>query len=113
MDGPRLAASSLPPEGGSADLSDEEAAHARARRLSVGDPVVLIDGSGAEADGEISLLGRSGAQVPVSAVRAAGEAGPEIWLGVAAVRSERLSWIAGETGGVGGARLALLLSGRW
>ena len=112
MPRPRFIVSSLPAEGGSANLSDEEAAHARARRLSVGDPVVLIDGSGAEADGEISLLGRSGAQVTVSTVRAAGEAGLEIWLGVAAVRSERLSWIAEKSGELGVARFALIRSGR-
>ena len=68
---PRFIVGSLPAPGGSVDLPDEEAAHARARRLSVGDAVVLIDGSGAEADGEIARLGRSGAQVAVSAVRAA------------------------------------------
>jgi 16S rRNA (uracil1498-N3)-methyltransferase len=109
---PRFIVGSLPAPGGSVDLPDEEAAHARARRLSVGDAVVLIDGSGAEADGEIARLGRSGAQVAVSAVRAAGEAGPEIWLGVAAVRSERLSWIAEKSGELAVARFALIRSGR-
>ena len=77
-----------------------------------GDQVVLIDGSGAEADGEIASLDRSGAEVSVLAVRPAGDPGPAIWLGVCAVRAERIAWIAEKAGELAVATLALVRSER-
>lgn len=80
-------------------LSPEESVHARSRRLRVGDPIVLFDGSGGEAIGRLTAVSSKGkgAEVVVDEVRGAAElapAGPPILLAVAAIRAERLAWVA-------------------
>ncbi len=109
---PRFIVPVLPPIGERVPLPEEERAHARSRRLAPGDAVVLIDGTGAEADAEIVSAAGGQVLVSVSDIRLPGEPPVEIWLGVAAVRSERLSWLAEKAGELGVARLAVVQSER-
>ena len=109
----RLLTESLPGAGERCHVGGAEAAHARARRLRVGDPVVLVDGSGREAEGRVERLGRGGVDVLVENVRPApADAAAPLHLLVAAVRSERLSWIAEKATELGAARLTLVVSAR-
>jgi 16S rRNA (uracil1498-N3)-methyltransferase len=116
MDVPRPAArlilAPLPGAGETARLEGEEAVHARARRLKVGDEVVLIDGSGREAAGRIERLGKSGIEIAVLRVAEGPEEGPPVTLLVSAVRPERLDWIAEKATELGAARLVLVASER-
>ncbi len=110
---PRFIVSALPASGGRVSLPEEERRHLRSRRLAPGDAVILIDGTGAEADAEI-LAGSPGAPVlaGVLAVRPAKDREAAVWLGVCAVRSERLAWVAEKAGELGVARLAIVQSER-
>lgn len=111
--GARLIVEALPGAGAPCRVEGEEAAHARARRLAAGDAVVLVDGSGREAVGTVARIGRGFVDVDVDAVRAAEpDAGSLLHLLVAAVRSERLSWIAEKATELGAARLTLVASER-
>jgi 16S rRNA (uracil1498-N3)-methyltransferase len=109
----RLLVEALPAAGDTCRIEGEEAAHARARRLAVADPVVLVDGSGREAHGAVARVTRAFLEVTVEAVRPGRtqEHGP-IHLLVAAVRSERLAWIAEKATELGAARLTLVVSER-
>jgi 16S rRNA (uracil1498-N3)-methyltransferase len=75
--------------------------------------VILVDGSGREAAGRVRRVERGFLDVDVEEVSAAGAgtAAP-IHLLVAAVRSERLSWIAEKATELGAARLTLVSSER-
>ena len=112
--GARLVVESLPAKAqGMVRIGGEEAAHARARRVGPGDRVVLVDGSGREAIARVVRLSRGGLEAEVESVRD----GPEdsaapIFLFVAAIRSERLSWIAEKAAELGAARLTLVSSER-
>ncbi|MDQ2870478.1 MAG: RsmE family RNA methyltransferase [Acidobacteriota bacterium] len=77
-----------------------------------GDAVVLIDGTGAEADAEILPGGPGAVMAAVLAVRRAKDRDAHVWLGVCAVRSERLAWVAEKAGELGVARLAVVQSER-
>lgn len=102
----------LPAAGARLALPEGEAVHARARRLAVGDPVLLFDGSGAEAEAEIVSVGREETFVTITAVRAASVSGPSVWLGVSAVRPERVSWLAEKSGELAVDTLSLVRSER-
>ena len=94
-------------------LPKEEAKHARARRLAAGDSIVLLDGSGGEAEGTIARWTRSGgAEVDVLLVHPPAAPAETIWLGVAGVRGERLGWIAEKAGELGVTTLALVRTAR-
>jgi len=109
----RFLIAALPAAGELCRIGGDEAAHARARRLRAGDGVVLVDGSGREAHGTIVRLGRGTVEVSVEAVHdAARPSPPPLHLLVAAVRSERLSWIAEKATELGAARLTLVVSER-
>jgi 16S rRNA (uracil1498-N3)-methyltransferase len=116
MDVPRPAArlilAPLPGAGETARVEGEEAAHARARRLKVGDEVVLMDGSGREATGRIERLGTSGVEIAVLRVVEGPEEGHRVTLLVSGVRPERLDWIAEKATELGAARLVLVASER-
>lgn len=116
MDVPRPAArlivAQLPHSGRSVRIAGDEIAHARARRLAAGDTVVLIDGSGREAEGRIERLGKASLDVAVLALREAPEKGPEMALLVSGVRPERLDWIAEKATELGVARLVLVAAQR-
>jgi 16S rRNA (uracil1498-N3)-methyltransferase len=111
----RLVVPSLPDAGGVARLEGEEVRHALARRLRRGDAVVLVDGSGREAEGTVTLIVRGVVEVRVASVNdvppVLDRLGP-LHLLVAAVRSERLSWIAEKATELGAARLTLVSSAR-
>ncbi len=112
LPGARLVVSSLPEPGATLRLRGEPARHLRARRVRAGQAVVLVDGSGREARAVVSRSG-SVIELSVEAVRrAAGEAIGPIHLLVAAVRSERLAWIAEKATELGAARLTLVSSER-
>ncbi len=104
----RLVVGPLPRPGGRVRLSREEAAHARARRLHAGDPVLLLDGTGREALGLLTRLDSTDGEVEVRELRLAARTGPPIHLFVAGVRAERLSWIAEKATELGAARLAIV-----
>jgi 16S rRNA (uracil1498-N3)-methyltransferase len=92
-------------------LPPSEAAHARARRLRPGDGVLLVDGTGAQAEADLTSAGKGLGAL----VTARTDAPPEpfdIWLGVAAVRGERLAWIAEKAGELGVSTLVLVRSER-
>jgi 16S rRNA (uracil1498-N3)-methyltransferase len=113
LPGARLIVEALPEAGYACRVGGEEAAHARARRVAVGDAVVLVDGSGREAAGRVQRVERGFLDVEVAEVRAAGAVSrAPIHLLVAAVRSERLSWIAEKATELGAARLTLVTSQR-
>lgn len=108
----RLLAAPLPAPGETARLSREEAAHARARRLRPGDPVVLFDGSGAEARGVLTALDRSGAEALVESLLPARAAEPGVTLLVAGLRAERLAWLAEKATELGADRLTVVATER-
>ena len=111
--GPRLIVERLPACGEIARVAGDEAAHARARRLSPGEAVVLIDGSGREAVGRVVRIGRAGCEVRVESVsESAPDAGPALHLLVAAVRVERLCWIAEKAAELGASRLTVVTTER-
>jgi len=113
LPGARLIVDVLPEAGSACRVGGEEAAHARARRVAAGDAVVLVDGSGREAAGRVRRVQRGFLDVEVGEVRAVGaESRAPIHLLVAAVRSERLSWIAEKATELGAARLTLVSSER-
>jgi 16S rRNA (uracil1498-N3)-methyltransferase len=89
-----------------------ESAHAHARRLSSGDPVVLFDGKGGEMLGRVSRLSRSGIEVLAERVLDPADPGPPVALYVAAGRVERLSWMAEKATELAVARLVLVRAER-
>ncbi len=109
----RLVVEALPAAGDTCRIEGEEAAHARARRLAAGDAVVLVDGSGREGRGRVARVTRAAIEVAVETVRAVrGDGHGPIHLLVAAVRPERLSWIAEKATELGAERLTLVTSER-
>ena len=110
---PRLIVASLPAPGELARVAALEAAHARARRLAEGETVVLIDGSGREAVAKIMRVGRDGCEARVESVAdAVPDAAAPLHLLVAAVRPERLGWIAEKAAELGAARLTVVRTER-
>jgi len=71
-----------------------------------------MDGKGAEAAARVVRISKGGIEVAVERFRAPGAPAPAISLLVAAVRLERLSWIAEKATELGAARLVLLATGR-
>jgi 16S rRNA (uracil1498-N3)-methyltransferase len=111
--GARFVVDALPAAGETCALGRDKAAHARARRLAAGDDVILVDGSGFEAFGRVAALGRDRLTVSVERVTtSASEADPPVHLCVAAVRPERLAWIAEKATELGAASLLLVVSER-
>jgi 16S rRNA (uracil1498-N3)-methyltransferase len=93
-------------------LSLEEAAHARARRLRRGDPVVLFDGSGREAEAVLTRLDRDGGEVAVERILPAGDPVVDIALFVAGLRAERLAWLAEKATELSAGSVTLVASAR-
>jgi 16S rRNA (uracil1498-N3)-methyltransferase len=113
VSGARFVVGRLPGPGEVVALTGEDAAHARARRLAEGDAVVLVDGSGDEAACRVEHASRGAVRVRVEAV-AAGPRDPlpAIRLYVAALRAERLAWIAEKATELGAAAVTLVVSER-
>jgi 16S rRNA (uracil1498-N3)-methyltransferase len=80
--------------------------------VKAGDAVVLVDGKGAEAAARVMRISKDGIEVAVERLRAPEAPAPAISLLVAAVRLERLSWIAEKATELGATRLVLLTAGR-
>ncbi|HEY3204413.1 MAG TPA: RsmE family RNA methyltransferase [Thermoanaerobaculia bacterium] len=111
--GARLIVDRLPAAGAACRITGEEVAHAHARRLASGDAIVLVDGSGREAVGRLTRRQRRELEVFVESIRVASvQAHAPISLGVAAIRGERLGWVAEKATELGAARLTLLTSER-
>lgn len=107
----RFVVPAVPAAGERVALPPSEAAHARARRLRPGDGVLLVDGTGAQGEGELTSAGKK-IEVLVTARADAPPDPCRIWLGVAAVRGERLAWIAEKAGELGVSTLVLVRSER-
>jgi 16S rRNA (uracil1498-N3)-methyltransferase len=73
---------------------------------------VLFDGSGREAAGRVVGVSRSGVEVVVDRLLEEVAAGSAIVLYVAAVRAERLAWIAEKATELGAERLVLVRAER-
>ncbi|MGH9316159.1 MAG: RsmE family RNA methyltransferase [Thermoanaerobaculia bacterium] len=107
-----LIVSRLPRAGERILLPREEVSHARARRLSPGDAVVLLDGSGAAGEGVLVRLDARGAEVEVGRIHPKARSVPEISVFVAGVRAERLAWIAEKVTELSATRLVILRTER-
>jgi 16S rRNA (uracil1498-N3)-methyltransferase len=108
----RLLVAPLPAAGQKARVSKEESAHARARRLRPGDPVVLFDGGGGEALAVVTALGASGAEVLVEKLLPARDMSSGVALLVAGLRAERLAWLAEKATELSADRLTLVATAR-
>lgn len=108
----RLIVSALPEPGASLRLSREEAAHARALRLSVGQSVVLLDGSGREARATVVRSSKGEAIVEVAEVSHAARPDPPISLVTCGLRAERLAWLVEKATELGISRVVLVVSDR-
>lgn len=84
----------------------------RARRLRRGDAVRLVDGSAREAAGRIVAVRRGWIEVAVEEELPVCPAGPELVLLVAALRPERLSWLAEKATELQASRIVLVRSAR-
>ncbi|HEY7369939.1 MAG TPA: RsmE family RNA methyltransferase [Thermoanaerobaculia bacterium] len=108
----RLIVAPLPEAGGHAEISGDEAAHARARRVRAGDAVLLLDGSGREALAIVRRIGRR-LSVAVESVReSADPREPEILLAAAGLRQERLAWLAEKATELGVTRFVVAATDR-
>jgi 16S rRNA (uracil1498-N3)-methyltransferase len=108
----RFIVSPLPCAGETARLSPEEAAHARARRLRPGDPVVLLDGSGREAEALVTDLDRSTGEVAVERILPASNPVSPVALFVAGLRVERLAWLTEKATELFAESVTLVVSAR-
>ena len=109
---PRFFVERLPAPGQHLRLAAAESAHARARRLSRGDPVALFDGTGREMLARVRALARSGVEVLAEEPLERSAPGPALALYVAGVRAERLSWIAEKATELGASRIVLVRAER-
>lgn len=64
----------------------------RARRLAVGDAVVVFDGSGHEADATVAGVTDTRATLAVGEVRAPVRSGPRVTVVQALIKGERMDW---------------------
>ncbi len=110
----RLIVPALGAPGETLQLSREEAAHARSRRLRPGDPVLLSDGSGVHAVAEIVRLSRGEAIVRVSeiVVGRSRKTPTPITLYLAGLKPERLAWAVEKATELDTARVVVVRSGR-
>lgn len=108
----RLIVSALGSPGETLRLSRAEAAHARARRLAPGDPVLLCDGSGVEAAAEIVRLSRGEAVVRVSEIVLRRSRRTPVSLYLAGLKPERLAWAVEKATELGAANVVIVRSNR-
>jgi 16S rRNA (uracil1498-N3)-methyltransferase len=108
----RLIVPALGAPGETLQLSREEAAHARARRLGPGDPVLLSDGSGVEAVAEIVRISRGEAIVRVSEIVLRRSPRTPITLYLAGLKPERLAWAVEKATELDAARVVIVRAGR-
>lgn len=108
----RLIVARCPDGSGEMALSREETSHARARRLKPGDPLALIDGTGAEARATWIGVSRGIGRVFVDEIRLVAAPGERIALLVAGLKLERLSWVTEKATELGVGSLTLVSTGR-
>jgi 16S rRNA (uracil1498-N3)-methyltransferase len=108
----RLIVPALGAPGETLQLSREEAAHARARRLGPGDAVLLSDGSGVEAVGEIVRLSPAEAIVRVSEIVLRRSRRTPVTLYLAGLKPERLAWAVEKATELDAARFVIVRTGR-
>jgi 16S rRNA (uracil1498-N3)-methyltransferase len=108
----RLIVAVLPAPGETVRLTREETAHANARRLRVGDPVLLSDGSGRSASSEVVRIGRGETVVRVREIVAPSSVGAAQTLYLAGLRPERLAWAVEKATELGASRVVLVTSER-
>jgi 16S rRNA (uracil1498-N3)-methyltransferase len=109
----RFVVSPLPSAGETVRLALEEAAHARSRRLRPGDPVVLFDGSGREADAVLTRLDRRGAEWGRGRTDPGrSRSGRPVALFVAGLRAERLAWLVEKATELSAESVTLVASAR-
>lgn len=102
----------LPAPGETVRLPPEEAAHASARRLRVGDTVLLADGGGRSALSEIVSLSRREVIVRVREVVPESPGSVPVSLYLAGLRSERLAWAVEKATELGAQRVVIVASDR-
>jgi 16S rRNA (uracil1498-N3)-methyltransferase len=108
----RLIVAALPRPEEVVRLAREEAAHARARRLAAGDPVLLLDGSGRAAAGHVLRVTHAEVLVRASEILEAAAAAPAVSLLVAGLRADRLAWLVEKVTELGAARVTIVESER-
>jgi len=108
----RLIVEELPEPGQALRLPPEEAAHARARRLSPGETVVLFDGSGSEAVAQVLSAARTGVVLRVLELRRPEREAAPIALFVAGLRAERLAWLVEKATELGAQRVGVVATER-
>src|SRR4029453_9115395 len=93
---PRFLIDRVAQPGEALPLRSEEAKHARVRRLRVGDAVALFDGAGHSYVGRLESLSRDAAAVRIveALPERDGESALELTLAVAALKADRLDWVA-------------------
>ncbi len=76
-------------------LSDDEAQHARVRRLAPGAPVALFDGAGASWIGEVVAVRRGRCEVRLTAARPPREAESPLalTLAIGALKADKFDWV--------------------
>lgn len=99
------------------ELAGAESHHlAHVMRREVGDEVVLFNGRGLEARGEIVAIGRRTATIRIMAVRETGpdpaNGGRDVTLAVAAPKGERFRWLVEKSAELGVRRLVPLKTAR-
>jgi len=108
----RLIVPTLAGAGETVRLSPAEVAHAHARRLRVGDTVLLSDGSGRSALSEIVRLARGEAIVRVLEIVRRPSANFPVSLYLAGLRPERLAWAVEKATELGAIRVVIVASDR-
>jgi 16S rRNA (uracil1498-N3)-methyltransferase len=108
----RLIVAALPQPEEVVRLARKEAAHARARRLAAGDPVLLMDGSGRVAAGHVLRLTNAEVLVQASEILDSPAATRAIALLVAGLRADRLAWLVEKATELGAARVTIIESER-
>lgn len=94
-------------------LSPEESRHAsRARRLSVGDPVVLFDGQGHESDGRVAVVSLREVVIDGGEVRFRDRLRPQLTLAFAPPKEPRQDSLVEKCSELGVAELVPLLCER-
>jgi 16S rRNA (uracil1498-N3)-methyltransferase len=64
----------------------------RVRRLAVGDPVIVVDGAGHEADARVAAIGPERARLEVGPARAAARPRPRLVVLQGLIKGERMEW---------------------
>ena len=113
MSGPRrLFAAPLPEAGGLVELDPRSSKHARVLRLAVGDPVVLFDGRGREAEGRVERLDDGNVRCEAAVPRERARAGPRLVLCQCLPKGAKLDDIVRATTELGVSAIHLVASER-